>query len=83
MLSRWTHVVDEESDWALQLYYDQFFRDPIIQRENVNTFDVDFQHRFPLAWRHSLIWGVGYRQIHDRLETDGFVARFTLPRPRP
>ena len=77
VLSRWTHVVDDRSDWALQLYYDQFFRDAAIQKENVNTLDLDFQHRFPLAQRHQLIWGLGYRQIHDSLETDGFVATFT------
>ncbi|NQT13833.1 MAG: TonB-dependent receptor, partial [Planctomycetes bacterium] len=77
VLSRWTHALDEESDWALQLYYDQFFRDVTIQKETVNTLDVDFQHRFPLAPRHRLIWGGGYRQIHDRLVTDGLVATFT------
>lgn len=34
-------------------------------KDDLDTFDVDFQHRFRLGERHQFIWGVGYRFTHD------------------
>ena len=42
-----------------------------------DTFDVDFQHRFPLAPRHALIWGFGYRNTADRMRDVPPVATVT------
>ncbi len=67
VLTRWTHVINKESDLALQLYYDRAFRRNAIMQSDINTLDIDFQHRFPLARRHSVLWGTGYRQVHDNL----------------
>jgi len=67
VLFRWTRELSDDSDWSLQLYYDRtertFVRDGLA--EDRDTFDFDFQHRFPLAPRHSMIWGFGYRNTKD------------------
>ena len=76
VLGRWTHTFDEESDWALQLYYDRVRRDQRLVFEKIDTFDIDFQHRFPLGSRQRIIWGLGHRLIRDDLETDRFSSSF-------
>ncbi|MBN2216055.1 MAG: TonB-dependent receptor [Pirellulales bacterium] len=78
LVARWTHKVNDDSDWVLQTYFDQFRRQTSAWTQNVDTFDVDFQHRFPmeLRRRHDIIWGANFRQIHDREITDNFNAGF-------
>jgi len=78
VVARWTHQFSDDSDWVLQTYFDQFRRWTSVWTQNVNTFDVDFQHRFPLELRrrHDLIWGANYRQIHDRESYYPFNAGF-------
>ncbi len=59
--------------WALQAYYDHTLRDAVIFREYRDTFDADFQHRFPIGGRNDIIWGLGYRFAYDRTrDTDNF-----------
>jgi iron complex outermembrane receptor protein len=67
ILGRWTHVLDKESDWSVQWYYDRAERHNTLLPLVLDTdiIDLDFQHRFPLADRHSLIWGLGYRNSSD------------------
>jgi iron complex outermembrane recepter protein len=67
VLGRWRHVVDEESDYTIQAYYDAFNRDDPILGYIQHTFDVDFQHRFRLTERQQIIWGGGYRFQTDAL----------------
>jgi iron complex outermembrane recepter protein len=65
VLLRWSHVRDEDSDWKLQTYYDQFDRGTLTTTQKVKTFDIDFQYRFPLGKRHGITCGAGYRNIHS------------------
>lgn len=66
ILMRWTRVLDEDSDWSLQAYYDNAERsDPFIDYGE-KTFDLDFQYRLPWRNRHNIICGAGYRHINDR-----------------
>jgi iron complex outermembrane recepter protein len=76
VLTRFTHIFDDESDWTLQAYYDRAVRSRPVLRSEVDSFDVDFQHRFPLSDRHGIIWGLGYRRVEDRQDFDGFVFSF-------
>lgn len=78
VLFRWSRILDEQSDWALQLYYDRTSRqtDGNGFGEDRDTIDLDFQRRFPLAERHSLIWGFGYRNTKDKIQDVPF--RLTL-----
>ena len=65
VLGRWTHVTDEQSSWSLQAYWAGFdTRRTVIQASNRNdSYDLDFQHEFPIGHRHKFIYGLGYRYI--------------------
>jgi len=76
VLARWTHVCSEESDWSLQMYFDQTYRSQVAIDQLLNTFDLEFQHRFRLGSRHGVVWGIGHRQVHDELAGTGFPHTF-------
>jgi iron complex outermembrane receptor protein len=74
ILGRWSHTFSDDSDMSLQLYYDRtHLRDPIsnqfgtanILLDDLDTYDLDFQHRFHLGNRNRFVWGLGYRFTHD------------------
>ncbi|MFT5525808.1 MAG: iron complex outermembrane receptor protein, partial [Pirellulaceae bacterium] len=72
-LIRWRHQIGDESEIAIQTYFDRTERDSFTRSEDRNTFDVDFQHRFRLNDYHRVIYGAGYRTSEDQLVNDGFV----------
>ena len=79
LLGRWSLSFADDSDMSLQAYYDRTyltdFRPPLVGivveapagtlTDNLDTFDLDFQHRFHLDTNNNLIWGLGYRFTHD------------------
>ncbi|MBL9216249.1 MAG: TonB-dependent receptor [Opitutaceae bacterium] len=80
LLARWSRVLAEGSEVSLQAYYDRthlelpapplvlngiLFAPPGVLRDDLDTYDLDFQHRFPLGRRHRVVWGLGYRFTHD------------------
>ncbi|MFA4916100.1 MAG: TonB-dependent receptor [Syntrophales bacterium] len=73
ILGRWTYTFSESSDMALQAYYDNSKRNPFTLGLNKNTFDMDFQHRFLLTSRHEIIWGLGYRHIHEPIDNSDVI----------
>lgn len=78
---RWDRVYSERSSMMLQTYYDQTsFQMAPVGKSDTQSFDIDFQHRFPLFDKHDVIWGTNYRlynsKIHDTLITQG------IPRER-
>jgi len=75
VLARWTHVISPTSDFSLQVYYDNMRREDFYGNYTLNTFDVDFQHRFELTRGQQLIWGAGFRFQADRFPTkNGLVV---------
>lgn len=86
ILGRWTRVFSEDSDMSLQLYYDRTHLDiPVPANafapagrlvDDLDTYDVDFQHRFRLSARNQFIWGLGYRFTHDEVENAPGLAFF-------
>src|SRR5262249_15869352 len=48
--------------------------------EGLDTGDIDFQHRFQLGSRQQIIWGLGYRVVHD--DTEGTVSLSLFPASR-
>ena len=68
-LFRWHRKLSDDSDWALQTYYDRTERAFLANgfAEERDTVDLDFQHRFPLGCAHSMIWGFGYRNTKDAI----------------
>lgn len=66
VLGRWSRTLAENSDLKLQVYYDHTHRNiPGSFTQSLNTYDIDFQHRFPLGSAHDVIWGFGYRLVDD------------------
>ncbi|MDQ3566064.1 MAG: TonB-dependent receptor [Pseudomonadota bacterium] len=75
VIGRWSHTFYEGSELQLQVYYDRTHRDiPNTFSEDLDTYDVDFQHRFPLGERHDIVWGLGYRLIEDDVSNTPAVA---------
>lgn len=67
VLFRWTRTISPESDLQLQAYFDRTWRDlPLADfHDEMQTYDVDFQHRFPVGARNDLVWGAGYRHMRN------------------
>jgi iron complex outermembrane recepter protein len=80
-LGRWTRKLDEDRDWAVQLYYDDYKRMPIgpdAPELCVTTFDLDSQYHAKLGDRHDVVFGFGYRNYDSVAAFPGFLA-FTPP----
>jgi len=80
VLGRWTHTFSDRSDLRLQVYYDRthlaqsvpplvlagrIFAPAGTLKDDLDTWDLDFQHQFKGGDRHRLVWGAGYRFTHD------------------
>lgn len=78
LIGTWKYKFSEDNDLALKLYYDRTEREDRIHRERRNTYDADFQHRFALGERQSVLWGVGFRNTENDLaegrDNTGFVT---------
>jgi iron complex outermembrane receptor protein len=78
VLGRWTHTFSNSSNTSLQLYYDRNHLNDAVPAnafapsgtliDNLDKFDVDFQHRLHLSEGNNLVWGLGYRVTHDEVK---------------
>ncbi len=73
LLGRWEGKRGGHSNLRLQGYFDHVVREDPAGFQRVNTFDLDFQHRYTGIQRHELIWGLGLRYI-DHQVTPGQIA---------
>ena len=83
-IGRWTHSFADDADMTLQMYYDHTHLAAPFQGsgaipagvlfDTLDTYDVDFQDRFPLGTWNSVIWGMGYRFTHDVTINEPVVA---------
>ena len=74
-LTRWEHTFSSDSDMALQFFYDRTERNENTVKATIDSFDVDFQHRFELSTNQELLWGLEYRYWVDDLQnTAGTVV---------
>ncbi|HYD22604.1 MAG TPA: TonB-dependent receptor plug domain-containing protein, partial [Flavipsychrobacter sp.] len=82
ILARWSRVLSDRSDLAVQLYFDRYYREdaPTLSYDKMNTVDVDLQHRFGLGKRHNLVWGGGYRFVKDDAFYDPVMIAGIVPR---
>ena len=68
LLGRWSRRFDDNSDLKVQVYYDRTHRRiPGSFTQDIDTYDVDFQHRRPLGPAHDFVWGLGYRFVQDNV----------------
>ncbi len=69
LLSRWTHTISDRSDFQLQAYYDRQYRNLNNGvSDDLETYDIDWQHRFPLTTSQEVTWGLGARFMNDRAQ---------------
>ncbi len=57
----WRKTLGRDSDIRLGAYYDRTHRDDPSYVDDLDTYDLHFQHRLPLPWSQELIWGAEYR----------------------
>jgi iron complex outermembrane receptor protein len=80
LLGRWSRKFSDTSDMSLQSYLDRThlvdpepaltlatlsLAPPGMLQDDLTTYDIDFQHRFPLGSSNRIVWGLGYRYTHD------------------
>lgn len=81
LLTRWEHKNSKDSEMTTQLYFDHASRRGATTKRNmIDTYDLDFQYRFPLGEKQKIIWGAGQRFIVDSFEDS--VAIQLNPRNR-
>ena len=61
LLSRWTHVISEDSGFSLQAYYDVTHRHESTG-QSIDTIDLSYQHHARLGARNEIVFGGGYRR---------------------
>jgi iron complex outermembrane recepter protein len=77
IMARWAHTFSERSNFILQLYYDRTWREdiPSTLSDELQTYDLDFQHQLGLGERHNVIWGAGFRQMmNNTINSTDFVG---------
>lgn len=79
LLGRWQRTFADGSDLRLQLYYAHtHLRMPVPADANglapagsftddLDTYDLDFQHRWSPLDRHQVVWGFGYRHTENQI----------------
>jgi iron complex outermembrane receptor protein len=80
VLGRWTDILGNGSDMKLQVYYDRtHISDPFSATQfapagnlidNLDTYDLDFQHHIVVGTLNQFVWGFGYRLTHDDVQQE-------------
>jgi iron complex outermembrane recepter protein len=94
VLGRWTRALADDAELSLQVYIDRthlsqhvpaliinstVFAPAGVLVDDLDTYDLDFQHRARLGERHQVVWGLGYRSTHDVVRNAPALA-FLPPR---
>jgi iron complex outermembrane receptor protein len=83
ILGRYSHTFSETSDMILQLYFDRTLDEfnyvevgagNLSTGAQINTYDLDFQHRFSFGDRNEITWGVGARHIYDKIKNSANIS---------
>lgn len=77
VLTRWERDLGQDSNLSIQFFYDHFNRTETAIKATIDTFDVEFQHRFPLFAGQEIIWGMENRFWKDELQNTPTVAAFS------
>ncbi len=64
---KWTHNFSERSELTINAYFDRTLKDFPVSKitDRLVTYDLDVQHRFRLAPRHNILYGLGFRLMDD------------------
>jgi iron complex outermembrane receptor protein len=64
---QWSRTFSDKSNLLLQAYFDRTTRKdiPSTLGDRLETYDVDLQHSFTIGKYNNILWGAGYRYMHD------------------
>jgi iron complex outermembrane receptor protein len=79
IIGRWTRTFSEQSDFQVQAYFDHTWRRSsfapgLAFAAELQTYDIEFHHRFGLIGRQNILWGAGYRLLQDEERNFPFLA---------
>jgi len=65
VMGHWVRELGDDSALEIRTYYDTHDRDVYTYTEEIETWDIDVQHRLPIGEIHNFMWGVNYRSSSD------------------
>jgi iron complex outermembrane receptor protein len=74
VLGRWRRSISTDSDLQFRIYYDRTHRNDPSYVDDLDTVDLDLQHRFAPVSRQEIIWGLNYRFTDNRNKGKGVFA---------
>jgi iron complex outermembrane receptor protein len=75
LLGRWNRTLQDGSALQVLGYFDRTRRVfPGTFGELLDTYDIEAQHRFQLGARNDIVWGGGYRLMHDAVTNSAVLA---------
>lgn len=83
LLAHYVREISDRSNFTVRAYYDRTWRKTPSSATpftyELNTYDIDVQHRFPLAQNHSILWGVAYRFQKDQTTAALYPQQKDMP----
>jgi iron complex outermembrane receptor protein len=74
ILARWTRMLPASGSLQLQSYYDRAYRfSPGAYRDQLDTLDIELEHRFRAGATNEIVWGLTYRSIEDDFDNGLFI----------
>ena len=74
MLGRWRRQLAPGSDLQLRAYFDHTHRDDPSFHDDLDTVDLELQHRYVPSSRHEIVWGLNYRYTDNSNRGKGIFA---------
>jgi len=74
VLGRWRRQLGGSSELQLRAYYDNTHRNDPSFHDDLQTFDLDLQHRYLPSSRHEIVWGLNYRVTDNDNRGKGIFA---------
>jgi iron complex outermembrane receptor protein len=66
ILGRWTEKHGDGMESTFQAYYDYQSPSYSLLKQDINTFDFDYQTAWTYNDSHQFVWGAGYRLVSDK-----------------
>jgi iron complex outermembrane recepter protein len=74
VLGRWRRQLAPGSDLQLRAYFDRTHRDDPSLHDDLDTVDLELQHRYVPSARHEIVWGLNYRYTDNSNRGKGIFA---------
>ncbi len=78
-LARWSHQIDDDTDWSVQTYWDQYTRDSQTSSVTQSVYDLDTQFHTKMGCDHDIVTGFGYRTYSTGMEFAPAYALAVVP----